>query len=557
MRFATRMLIVQVAAQIAVAVACAAVFLAIGVQQLRAEAESSALNIARTVAEDSQVRQLVAAESAGDSLPPVADLRSGPLQAYALAVTDRTDGLFVVISDDRGIRLAHPNPDRIGEQVSTSFTETLAGKEVVTWETGTLGESARAKVPILPPGGGAPVGQVSVGFEPASVFDDLPTLLLGIGAAVAAAIAIGVVVSFVMRRRLESVTLGVQPEELVALVQTQTAVLAGSGDGIVALDPAGVVRVCNPAAVRMLDLPADVIGRAFTALPLPTDVRRALTVTGAPNGIVIGDRVIYIDALPVTRAERTLGTAAVLRDRTDLIALSERLESVRTMSDALRVQRHEFANRLHAATGLIDAGRSDEARAFLRELAGYDGPSDAPQDPDTWDAGDAVADALLRSFLRAKAIAARERGAALSIGADTVIHGRVAEPEDAAAVLGNLIDNAITAAIGGDRTPSVEVTLLDDGDVLVAVVGDSGPGVADPAGLFDRREDSADAAPPPPVDRVHGLGIGLPLSRQLARRRNGDVWLLDAGDASHGAVFAARLPGVMTGPVRANEEQQT
>lgn len=555
MRFATRMLIVQVATQIVVTLVCAAVFLAIGVQQLRAEAESSALSIARTVAEDSQVRQLVAAVSATDTPPPVAELRSGPLQAYALAVTDRTDGLFVVISDDRGIRLAHPNPDRIGEQVSTSFAETLAGQEVVTWETGTLGESARAKVPVLPPGGGAPVGQVSVGFEPASVFDDLPTLLLGIGAAVAAAIAIGVVVSFFMRRRLESVTLGVQPEELVALVQTQTAVLAGSGDGIVALDPAGILRVCNPAAVRMLGLRPDAIGQSFTDLPLPDDVRRALTVTGAPNGIVIGDRVIYIDALPVTRAERTLGTAAVLRDRTDLIALSERLESVRTMSDALRVQRHEFANRLHAATGLIDAGRTDEARVFLRELAGHDSASDDPQTPDPWEAGDGVADPLLRSFLGAKAIAARERGATLSVGEDTVLHGRVADPEDVAAVLGNLIDNAITAAVGGDRTPSVEVTLLDDGDALVATVADSGPGVADPSAIFDRGDSPVDADPVP-VDRVHGLGIGLPLSRALARRRGGDVWLVDPGDAGGGAVFAARLPGVMTGPPRANEEQQ-
>jgi hypothetical protein len=50
------------------------------------------------------------------------------------------------------------------------------------------------------------------------------------------------------------------------------------------------------------------------------------------------------------------------------MALSGRLDSVRAMGDALRVQRHENANRLHAAVGLLDAGRVDEARAFLAEL---------------------------------------------------------------------------------------------------------------------------------------------------------------------------------------------
>ncbi|UGB34365.1 sensor histidine kinase [Microbacterium sp. cx-55] len=558
MRFATRMLIVQVATQVAVVAVCAAVFLAIGVQQLREEAESSALNIARTVAEDAQVRQLVAAASAADAPPPASELRAGPLQAYALAVTDRADGLFVVISDVRGIRLAHPNPDRIGEQVSTSFAETLAGREVVTWETGTLGESARAKVPILPPGGGAPVGQVSVGFEPASVFDDLPALLGGIALAVGAAVAAGLVVGLFMRRRLESVTLGVQPEELVALVQTQAAVLASSGDGIVALDTAGVVRVCNPAAARMLGLAEAASGSSLSALPLDDDVRRALGGEGAPGGMVIGDRVIYIDVLPVLRAERTLGTAAVLRDRTDLIALSERLESVRTMSDALRVQRHEFANRLHAATGLIDAGRAHEARDFLRDLAG-DGGTGAPEHG--WTSGERISDPLLRSFLGAKAIAAAERGATLTIGEDTLLWGQVAEAEDVAAVLGNLIDNAVTAAVGGDRTPTVEVTLLDDGDTLVVTVADSGPGVADPSVVFAPRNPdaaTADAHPEPPIDRVHGLGIGLPLSRDLARRRGGDVWLVDAGGPASGAVFGARLPGVMTGraATASQEEKQ-
>ncbi|MDF2555441.1 MAG: signal transduction histidine kinase regulating citrate/malate metabolism, partial [Microbacterium sp.] len=477
MRFSTRMLLVQVATQVVVVAVCAAVFLAIGVQQLRAEAESSALNIARTVAEDAEVRRVVAATSAEQSAPPAAELRDGPLQTYATAVTARTDGLFVVISDVRGIRLAHPTPSRLGEQVSTSFAETLAGDEVVTWQTGTLGVSARAKVPVLPPGGGAPVGQVSVGFEPASVFDDLPPLIAGIGVAVAAAVGIGIGVGFLMRRRLESVTLGVQPEELVALVQTQTAVLEGSGDGVVALDTEGVVRVCNPAAVRMLGLAADPSGRPWHELPLAEDVRSALTAAGAPDGIVVGDRVLYIDVLPVTRAARTLGTAAVLRDRTDLIALAERLETVRTMSDALRVQRHEFANRLHAATGLIDAGRTTDARDFLRELAG--GTTDGA--PVGWADAALVADPVLRSFLSAKAMAAAERGVALAIGEDTLLWGRVADAEDIAAVLGNLIDNAVTAAVAGDRDPRVEVTLLDDDDTLVATVADSGRGIADPA----------------------------------------------------------------------------
>ncbi len=367
MRFATRMLVVQVATQLVVVAVCTAVFAWLGVQQLKAEADSSALNIARSVAEAPDVRSLVTAFSADPGTPDAAALREGALQHYAADVTSRTQGLFVVITDDHGIRLAHPDPDRLGQVVSTSFADALAGREVVTWETGTLGESARAKVPIYPPGGGSPVGEVSVGFERASVFDDLPALIAGIAVAVALAVAIGAIVALLMRRRLERLTLGVQPEELAALVQTQTAVLEGADEGVLALDEAGIVRVCTATAERLLGV-TGAVGRPLGDLGLAPAVAAALSGPGASAGLPLGDRVVFIDVRPVRRGARALGRVAVLRDRTDVMALSGRLDSVRAMGDALRVQRHENANRLHAAVGLLDAGRVEEARGFLADL---------------------------------------------------------------------------------------------------------------------------------------------------------------------------------------------
>lgn len=534
MRFATRMLVVQVATQVAVVAVCTAVFAWLGVQQLRAEADSSALNIARSVAESPQVRDLVAEYSADPGTPVAATLRDGVLQRYAADVTARTEGLFVVITDDHGIRLAHPDPDRLGQVVSTSFTDALAGREVVTWEVGTLGESARAKVPVYPPAGGAPVGEVSVGFERASVFDDLPALLVGIAVAVLLAVAIGAAVALLMRRRLERLTLGVQPEELVALVQTQTAVLEGADEGVLALDDAGIVRVCTAAAERLLGI-TDAVGRPLSALALAPAVVTALAGTGASTGLPVGGRVVFIDVRPVRRGARTFGRVAVLRDRTDVAALSGRLDSVRAMGDALRVQRHENANRLHAAVGLLDAERTAEARAFLADLVDRGSVDWAVPGIDL------VGDAMLQSFLGAKALAARERGVTLRVSDDTFLRGTVDDVEDVVAVLGNLVDNAVTAAASAPAPRGVEVAVLGDGDAIVMTVADTGAGIADVDAVFAPRERDDDPT------AVHGLGIGLPLSREFARRREGEVWVVDPGGDGHGAVVAARLPGVLRG----------
>ena len=540
MRFATRLLLVQLATQLAVATVCVSVFLCLGAQQLRTRADSSALSIARTVAASAQVRELVAAWSAQPAPPLAAALRDGPLQGYATEVAARTGSLFVVITDNRGIRLAHPDPARLGELVSTDFTAALAGHEVVSWETGTLGESARAKVPVRPPDGGRPVGEVSVGFGRGRVFDELPSLVAGIGLSLAGALALGSAAALLMRRRLERTTLGVQPEELVALVQVQTAVLEGSGDGVVALDEDGIVRVCTSAAQRMLGL-QDVTGHRVGELGLAPELVAALRA-GAPAGLAVGDRVIHVDVRAVRRGARSLGTAAVLRDRTDLVALSERLDSVRAMGDALRVQRHENANRLHAAVGLLDAGRAAEARDFLAGLV-VRGPVDYAV------AGlELVGDPMLQSFLGAKSMIAAERGVTLRVGEETFVRAAVARVEDVVAVLGNLVDNAVTAAAGGAAPHWVEVTMLDDEDALVLTVADSGAGIADPAAALRSRPPSAAPAGrgiEPGVSAVHGLGIGLPLSRELARRLGGQLWVVDRGGGGSGAVLAARLPGVM------------
>ena len=72
-----------------------------------------------------------------------------------------------------------------------------------------------------------------------------------------------------------------------------------------------------------------------------------------------------------------------------------------------------------------------------------------------------------------------------------------------------------------------------------ATVSDTGSGIADPEAVFLPRDRGDDPA------AVHGLGIGLPLSREFARRRGGEVWVVDPGGDGRGAVVAARLPGVI------------
>ncbi|HAP89255.1 MAG TPA: histidine kinase, partial [Arthrobacter bacterium] len=68
----------------------------------------------------------VQAISNEEGTPPAPILAAGPLQAAAEAARLRTGAFFVAITDETGLRLAHPDPARLGEHVSTDPSVALS-----------------------------------------------------------------------------------------------------------------------------------------------------------------------------------------------------------------------------------------------------------------------------------------------------------------------------------------------------------------------------------------------------------------------------------------------
>ncbi len=538
LRLATQILLLQLAV-VAVTLGVAYALLAVAYhERLIDEYGKRSLAIARVLAAAPAGRADVAA--ADGALPPADDLARGELQRLATQIRQGTGVLFVVFADDRGLRLSHPDPALLGQPLSTDPAAALAGREEVVEQTGTLGPSIRAKVPVRAPDSGRIAGLVSVGMSTSSVYD----LLRGeqrIAALTAGpALLTGVVMSVLLARRWRHQTLDLQPPEMTEMVRTQEAVLHGIGEGVLATDTAGKTTFVNDEASRLLDIDS-AIGRPADQVGLTARVLQVLrSVDPTPTLATVGERVLVVSARPVTREGRELGSVLVVRDRTDVELLTRQLDAVQLMSTVLRAQRHEFANRLHLLNGLLHAGRTEEASRFLDELLQY-GPLGA-----ALPGIGVIRDPFLQAFLAAKAAAAREAGATLRIGENSWAPGWVTLPVDVTTVLGNLLDNAIDAVRVDDRAVRiVEVELLQDNATLFITVADSGEGVAPE---FSDRVFIEGVSTKPQTDLPGGRGIGLAVSRQIARALDGDVRLSSAANPGAelcGAEFIARLPGVM------------
>lgn len=528
-RVFSQVLMVQLAIAAGVTALATGLFLAPLSAQLDDQAMRRALAIAQTTASESRL------DNALESSRPT---RHGPVQTEAERIRAATGAEYVVIMDKRGVRWSHTDPDEIGRHVSTDPSVALSGQEVMQIDDGTLGRSARGKVPLRDEDGKV-VGAVSVGIAYESVRDRLLSTVPQLLAYAGGTLAVGALAAYLVARRLQRRTHDLAFSDISALLVEREAMLHGIREGFVALDRNGRIRLLNDEAQRLLDLRAQDTGRPLEATLPPgrtTDVL-AGRVSGADLLAVSGHRVLVANRMPTDDG----GAVITLRDRTELERLGRELDGTRGLIDALRAQDHEHANRLHTLLGLLELGLHEEAVEFVTQAVGV---HHATAEQVT----EHIHDPLLAALLVGKATVATERGVSLSISPATHLPDRLVDPHSLVTILGNLVDNALDAT-SGERDAQLEAEVRADGRTAVVRVSDNGPGVPE-----DRRAEIFTEGWTTKEPPAHGQrGIGLALVRRLAERYGGSVAVGERPGG--GAVFTVTVPDALSDEL--SEAQET
>jgi sensor histidine kinase regulating citrate/malate metabolism len=450
------------------------------------------------------------------------------LQPYVERIRAKTGTSFITVMAPDRTRFTHPDPAEIGQPFIGTIAPALDGRTLTETYTGTLGPSVRTTGPVIDDQGRV-VALVSAGITVAAIGRDLTAALPGIVGTAVATLAVGAAGSWVLSRRLRRQTHGLSPARLARLVDYHHAALHAVREGLLLVDDDGRVQLANDEARRLLEVRDDPAGRPIAELGLPVELTEALAGGRrvADEVFATGSRVVVVNQAPTRPGGRAGGTVVTLRDRTELQVVTGERDNIRAFAESLRAQAHEAANRLHTTVSLVELGRPQDAVEFATaELTSAQRLTDRVVD--------AVGEPVLAALLLGKTAIAHERGVLLDIDPGTAV-GPIGIPGgDLVTIVGNLLDNAIDAALQGDPPREVRLAAWEDAGRLEIRVEDSGPGLTEEqaAHVFERGWTTKTTS------SAHGRGLGLALVQQAVKRNGGRVTCRPGP----GAEFCVSLP---------------
>ncbi|MFT6916722.1 MAG: two-component system CitB family sensor kinase [Motiliproteus sp.] len=495
-------------------------------QSLEEQMGQRALHVAKTIA---AVPQIIDAVAARDTTT---------LQPISLDLAYKTQAHFVVIGDSLGIRLAHPNPERLGRSMDDDDGDDNApvlveGRGYISKALGSLGPTMRGKAPVYDHQGAQVIGVVSVGYRldriAALIERYQRTLIIVIGVA----FLISVLTALWLANHFKRAIFGLEPEQIGRLFEERNATLESVREGIIAINTQGLITTFNRTAIETLGLSPEtqLTGRQIDQV-LPDSRMLEVLHTGIPQfdqEIWLADRNLIVNRLPLKQGERVTGVVSSFRRKDELDQVSQKLTRIQQYADSLRSQAHEYANKLHTIAGLIQIGATDEALGLIgQETQQHQALINLLLE--------AVPDPVLAGCLLGKYNRARELGLWLLIDPESrMTELPVRLPlEQLVSILGNLIDNALEATLS-HRGPGGEVrlTMTDLGDDLIFEIEDQGSGIsaAEQQRIFDKGVSSK---------REQGHGLGLHLVRNLLGLLGGSVDV--CANEQGGARFTVYLP---------------
>jgi sensor histidine kinase regulating citrate/malate metabolism len=268
---------------------------------------------------------------------------------------------------------------------------------------------------------------------------------------------------------------GMEPIEIATLLKERETMLQSVKEGIIAIDQNYKITVINQAAKNLFPPDIEFIGKPVQEV-IPTTRLPETMQTGQAeydNLQIINNNPIITNRIPLKIGKNIVGAIATFRPLTEVNRIAEELTGVKKIVSALRARTHEFQNKLHVISGLIQLGSYEEARQYITSI------SNKEQSFLNF-LSEHINNTTISALLVGKASEAEEKQINFIINQDSDLYylPDFLDENAMVVILGNLIDNAFDAVAGLlPERRRVEIKIQQDNKNIIIQVKDWGKGI--------------------------------------------------------------------------------
>lgn len=409
---------------------------------------------------------------------------------------------FVIVKNKEGTILSHPNPSMIGEH--EPYEEDMRANIFGAYYTEVTDKYIEpAVIAIAPVYTGNEVRQLSgvvkVGYFESKITEKVLNKLYQLSFIIIFFIILSFFISRWFAKYIKSETLGYEPKEITMILKNRENIFSALDEGIIAADLSGKIIYVNKAARKYLGNSADTHMNNNIHDYFQNDLERYLDQNDSNNGIryfetYLDDKEIVVIVNNLYEKEDRSGHVIILRDMTEMSELSNKLTIVESLFDDLRAQSHEYKNRLHLISGLL-------------EMQKYHGIRDVLDDEiDNLDLYEknliGIEEDRIKALLIAKMNKATERQVNFKINnqSQMIPISNKHKINSLITIISNLIDNSIEAVLDKNE-PEINFYIGYFDGWLEIVVQDNGGGINDEENIFKKGYSTKNGG----INRGYGL----------------------------------------------------
>lgn len=433
---------------------------------------------------------------------------SADLQEMLRELTNSSDEIdYIVFADTDSVRIFHPEQASIGQKFAGGDEAEILSDPTpyITTKKGAHDVQKRS-FHQLQDSDGTVLGFVMVSASLSTVRSTQYKLIAKFLLIFLGLTVLGMLFATYTARRIRRSLLGYEPAAIAKLFLQREEILEKIDEGILAYDLSFEKIYSNSAADALLGKTYDLASDARVYGLCQKCLEGNQSCSSIPHEY--DGKTLLLSIMPLFNEEKRIGFLLMLRDRTEMLELADQLTSSTHIVEALRASTHEFLNKLHIISGMLQMENYEQAIAFVDGLSN-----------ETRNSYQAVIQQIhnktIAALLLGKQSHAKELDIDFSIQKDCYLdaHNDFLSTQELVTIIGNLIENAFHAVENMEGIRQVQFFIRQTDDGLTIISDDTGCGMTESqitellAGNF--------------TTRGEGHGVGFRLIQEIINKHEG------------------------------------